>query len=349
MNNSSSIEMESFRKKVKRPKARTASKPSSSSSSSSSDCKSGTATAATTTTNTVTSKNERNANSDLFRENYDIHKKRYQQWKGNNKFFLDGNIMLGPKVKHLILTICLVLTTWGVFFAIVFPHIPPRFQLNGVLLIISLCLLATMLTTLLKTALTDPGIIPHRVTSKLVGTMPLEIKENMNYCPICNIVRPPRTRHCRQMNCCVRRFDHHCPWTGNSVGERNYRWFFVFITSTTLSSMLNAFAGESNERKRHATTKSKNISQHPPIPKYPHEQTQRSPLICSHLCHSEQFQGGGYSYRNSLSCICPLEYFGFSLGGWPSNISHPPFVLGNYDERVLQEEEAQRQHIRPNR
>ena len=51
------------------------------------------------------------------------------------------------------------------------------------------------------------------------------------YCTICNIEQPLRCKHCRDCESCVTTYDHHCPWLGNCVGEKNrsyYFWYLVF-------------------------------------------------------------------------------------------------------------------------
>lgn len=46
---------------------------------------------------------------------------------------------------------------------------------------------------------------------------------------MCVKQQPMRAKHCHMCKRCVHRFDHHCPWIENCVGERNHRWFIIYL------------------------------------------------------------------------------------------------------------------------
>ncbi|XP_052195377.1 protein S-acyltransferase 10 isoform X2 [Diospyros lotus] len=49
-------------------------------------------------------------------------------------------------------------------------------------------------------------------------------------CSYCNVLPPPRARHCHDCDKCVLEFDHHCVWLGTCVGQGNHCrfWWYIF-------------------------------------------------------------------------------------------------------------------------
>ena len=159
-------------------------------------------------------------------------KYRYQLWEGRNRFICGGRIMMGVHANHLSVSLTLIFCTWLVFLGLVVPlmNLP-------ICYLIGLFFFVTNILFLLITAFTEPGIIPRRPPSQLLESMSDDMRDKVQYCHTCRIVRPPRAKHCRYCDNCVEVFDHHCPWTGTCIGVRNYRYFFAFVTITVLGSI----------------------------------------------------------------------------------------------------------------
>ena len=82
----------------------------------------------------------------------------------------------------------------------------------------------------LITFLINPGI-PGREYFSI--NVKFSNEEEMHYyekCSKCNIITPKffKISHCSKCGVCVRRQDHHCPWTGKCIGYNNAKIFCIF-------------------------------------------------------------------------------------------------------------------------
>lgn len=73
----------------------------------------------------------------------------------------------------------------------------------------------------------DPGFIEPNPEIDFLKIVPSF--EPNQLCPECEIVKSKRGRHCNVCGKCVERFDHHCPWINNCIGEKNHSYFYAYI------------------------------------------------------------------------------------------------------------------------
>ncbi|KAG2327891.1 hypothetical protein Bca4012_036929 [Brassica carinata] len=184
----------------------------------------------------------------------------YKGWKGDNVFCFGGRLVFGPDARTILITIFLITAPVIIFCVFVgrkfiddFPHH------RGVsVLAIAIGLNLLDLIFLFLTSGRDPGIIPRNLfppepegvesngeprlahtptQSRLPRTKEMivnGIAVKIKYCDTCMLYRPPRASHCSICDNCVEKFDHHCPWLGQCIGLRNYRFYFMFVLCSAL-------------------------------------------------------------------------------------------------------------------
>ena len=165
---------------------------------------------------------------------------------GNNKFFCDNKILVGNKYYHII-------------YSFIFLSLPTSFFISSmikinttssiVIMTLVIILYIPIIYGLLKGGTKDPGIIErnneYATYNNKKSTIKVNIKGhmvNLNYCYTCFHFRPPRTSHCAECDNCVEKFDHHCLWMGTCVGKRNYKYFYLVLSLTTILSLIQIFS-----------------------------------------------------------------------------------------------------------
>jgi hypothetical protein len=59
-----------------------------------------------------------------------------------------------------------------------------------------------------------------------------------NLCHSCHLVKPLRSKHCKMLRHCVQKFDHFCPFVGNTVGRDNYKYFVGLLCMHSICGVL---------------------------------------------------------------------------------------------------------------
>ncbi|KAA8645668.1 hypothetical protein EYZ11_002493 [Aspergillus tanneri] len=183
--------------------------------------------------------------------------KNYEYFTGNT-FFCGGGRLQNARDKPVnIATSVFVVSPSVLFFVFSAPwlwhHISPAIP------ILFAYLFFVCMSSFVHASVVDPGIIPRNlqpmpppesddplaigpptndwVMVKLATSEVAAMDVPVKYCKTCSIWRPPRCYHCRVCDNCVETLDHHCVWLNNCVGRRNYRYFFTFVSSSTLLAL----------------------------------------------------------------------------------------------------------------
>ena len=89
--------------------------------------------------------------------------------------------------------------------------------------------MASALVSFVVASTTPPG----KITKKTVSIYDHFPYDDFLYvrraCKTCKTPKLARSKHCSICGYCVPKFDHHCPWINNCVGERNHKHFMAFL------------------------------------------------------------------------------------------------------------------------
>ncbi|XP_047152470.1 probable protein S-acyltransferase 17 isoform X1 [Vigna umbellata] len=106
----------------------------------------------------------------------------------------------------------------------------PGYYISGIHRYTSLLAVAVGILLFLLTSFSDPGTVNAENVSNYISAYPYDnIIYSEKECSTCKIPKPARSKHCSICDRCVARFDHHCGWMNNCIGEKNTRYFMAFL------------------------------------------------------------------------------------------------------------------------
>ena len=88
--------------------------------------------------------------------------------------------------------------------------------------------------------------------------------DQTRYCATCDVEKHDRVHHCSEVNRCVKKFDHYCPWVGGTLGHTRYKFFFLFITYVALYCVLLVVTLSIAVAQRRSATRDAASTQHIP-------------------------------------------------------------------------------------
>jgi len=181
----------------------------------------------------------------------------FEEWEWSHRFVRSvgkhepvyGGMCLAPDLG------CCTNLIWVSFSLIFFPtilwfvRVAPKFWSDmspaGVIFVLST--FVTCQTFLLLARYTEPGLLPTCAKKNpdhegLTDAQMKKMKVRREYFIVIGgqqfELPELRAKFCAQTDNCIEKFDHYCPWVGNSVGIRNYRFFVGFVTTTTIHSLV---------------------------------------------------------------------------------------------------------------